>query len=153
MGTHSMIDFFVLCGKNEQLYGKLKNSGRANIVPLRYIKCKDEMNKLYDQIDGIITKPGGVTISESLYKRKPIFIYHALPGQEVINLHQLKKLGLVYELNYWKRQTQPMDEFIYALYRNKSQWMEDHHQSISLYHQQLSTIGPVDFIEKVIFEK
>jgi processive 1,2-diacylglycerol beta-glucosyltransferase len=60
------------------------------------------MNDLYDQIDAILTKPGGVTISESLFKRKPIMIYDALPGQEEINLKQLKDLSLVFHLNKQK---------------------------------------------------
>ncbi|WVX84143.1 hypothetical protein R4Z09_14775 [Niallia oryzisoli] len=50
------------------------------------------MNDLYNQIDTILTKPGGVTISESReshFKRKPTLIYDALPGQEEINLQHL----------------------------------------------------------------
>ena len=57
------------------------------------------MNELYSMADAIITKPGGVTISEALKKGLPIFIHSALPGQEEINLKLLKKLKLVHELN------------------------------------------------------
>lgn len=93
------IQFYVLCGKNKKLYKKLKDMQKSNIIPIPYINCREKMNGLYDQMDAIITKPGGVTISESLFKRKPIFIYDALPGQEEINLQQLKDLGLVFHLN------------------------------------------------------
>nr|WP_246218357.1 hypothetical protein [Litoribacterium kuwaitense] len=137
--------------KNEELYRKLKALNQANVVPLQYIACKDEMNQLYDQIDGIITKPGGVTISESLYKRKPIFIYHALPGQEVINLQQLKKLGLIYEFNQWKKQCCSIDEYFNDFYESKSQWIDSYDRSISQYHQTLAKERPVDFIQRVIF--
>ena len=63
------------------------------------------MNKLYDQVDAIITKPGGVTVSEALRKRLPIFVHSTLPGQEQINLHVLKSQKLVFELdqkNHWR---------------------------------------------------
>ena len=49
------------------------------------------MNELYSMADAIITKPGGVTISEALKKGLPIFIHSALPGQEEINLKLIKK--------------------------------------------------------------
>ena len=57
------------------------------------------MNKLYDQVDAIVTKPGGVTVSEALRKRLPIFVHSVLPGQEQINLQFLKSQKLVFELD------------------------------------------------------
>ncbi|YAR63655.1 hypothetical protein ACUIAK_14610 [Bacillus cytotoxicus] len=99
IGMETSIHFYVLCGKNKKLYQKIQRLQREYIIPLPYITSREEMNKLYDLIDAIITKPGGVTISESLFKRKPIFIYHVLPGQEEINLQQLKKLGVIIPLN------------------------------------------------------
>ena len=93
------IQYSVLCGKNKKLYEKLRRMQKSHIIPYPYIDCRKKMNSLYDQVDAILTKPGGVTISESLFKRKPIFIFDALPGQEEINLEQLKKLGLVFHLN------------------------------------------------------
>ncbi|MGP4041292.1 MGDG synthase family glycosyltransferase [Gracilibacillus sp. D59] len=100
--TSGKIKFYVLCGKNNLLYRKVKRLNNQYLIPLKFITCRKEMNELYDSIDGILTKPGGVTISECLRKRKPTFIYHALPGQEVINLDQLQKLGVVFYLNNWR---------------------------------------------------
>ena len=57
------------------------------------------MDDLYNRVDAIITKPGGVTVSEALRKRIPIFIHSALPGQEDINLQYLTENHLVYRLN------------------------------------------------------
>ena len=57
------------------------------------------MNDLYNTADAIITKPGGVTVSEAIKKGLPIFIHSALPGQEEINLNILKEYKLVHELN------------------------------------------------------
>ena len=37
------------------------------------------MSALYDQVDAIMTKPGGVTISEVFQKQLPIFVHHYLP--------------------------------------------------------------------------
>jgi UDP-N-acetylglucosamine:LPS N-acetylglucosamine transferase len=57
------------------------------------------MNDLYEGADAIVTKAGGVTISEALHKRLPIFIHSSLPGQEQINIEYLKEKGLLIPLN------------------------------------------------------
>ncbi|MBS4210066.1 glycosyltransferase [Bacillus sp. FJAT-50079] len=93
------IEYFVLCGKNKKLFQTIAKLNFKNIHPYSYISSKEEMNEMYDNIDAIITKPGGVTISEAVRKEIPIFIHSALPGQEEINLKLLKDLKLVHELN------------------------------------------------------
>lgn len=89
--------YTVLCGHNKELFDKL--SGLPNITPLMYIDDREELNAIYDSVDAIITKPGGVTITEVLNKRIPIFIHDYLPGQEEVNLEFLKEKKLVYLLN------------------------------------------------------
>lgn len=109
-GLGNMIDFFgkmensysfrysVLCGTNEKLYEEIAGWKHPNIRPFRYICDIEEMNRLYNEVDAIITKPGGVTVSEVLHKRLPIFTIDYLPGQEEINLRYLEKHGLIYNL-------------------------------------------------------
>lgn len=94
------IFYKVLCGKNHQLFSSIKKLKNPYVQPLPYISSKDEMNRLYEEADAIITKPGGVTISECLWKKLPIFVYEALPGQEEFNFRFLQKHGLVYDLCY-----------------------------------------------------
>lgn len=107
------------------------------------------MNKLYDQIDAIVTKPGGVTISESLFKRKPIFIYHVLPGQEEINLQQLKKLGVIFYLNKWKDAKETLEEQLYSFFQNENQ-LQCYQERITEYHRQLITKEPSQIIKELI---
>ncbi|MFC0274401.1 glycosyltransferase [Metabacillus herbersteinensis] len=92
------IHYKVLCGENKKLFQFVQSISSPYITPLPYITCKEEMNALYSKASGIITKPGGVTISETLRKQLPIFIYSVLPGQEEINLHNLKNKELVFLL-------------------------------------------------------
>lgn len=92
-------NYLVLCGYNYKLFEQITALKRGDLFPLSYISSREEMNSLYDRVDAIITKPGGVTISEALYKKLPIFVHYALPGQEEINLKYLKANGFVHELN------------------------------------------------------
>jgi UDP-N-acetylglucosamine:LPS N-acetylglucosamine transferase len=98
------VHYTVLCGENSKLFQFIQTLKCPFITPLPYISCKKEMNTLYQNASGIITKPGGVTISETLRKRLPIFIYSALPGQEEINLHHLKDNELVFLLKNQRHQ-------------------------------------------------
>lgn len=93
-------DYIVLCGNNDRLFQEISSWNLSHIHPVSYLTSRLDMNALYDQADAIITKPGGVTVSEALQKRLPIFINSALPGQEEINLKFLKQRGLVFELNH-----------------------------------------------------
>ncbi|MCY7920972.1 glycosyltransferase [Bacillus spizizenii] len=97
--TCRRINYTILCGKNDRLYKKIESLKNENINPVPFISSSKKMNEIYNSADAIITKPGGVTISESLAKGIPIFIHSALPGQEEINLKVLKKQKLVNEIN------------------------------------------------------
>ncbi|WP_208591021.1 MGDG synthase family glycosyltransferase [Gracilibacillus suaedae] len=143
--TSGKIKFHVLCGKNKLLYQKLKKLNNENIIPLAYITSRKEMNKLYDSIDGILTKPGGVTISECLRKRIPTFIYHALPGQEVINLDQLQQLGVVYYLNNWD----DIESQLFTFFESKEN-QEKINSSLEDYHNQLTDQKIAELIKRIL---
>jgi len=93
--------FSVLCGHNKKLYREIVALNQHNIKPLSYISSRETMNALYDRADAIITKAGGVTLSEALWKRVPIFVHASLPGQEDINKQFLleRKLINILDLN------------------------------------------------------
>ncbi|RLQ83865.1 glycosyltransferase [Planomicrobium sp. Y74] len=86
----------VLCGANKKLYEEIKRIPGDFAEAYPYIASKEEMNTIYENSDAIISKPGGVTVSEAIRKDLPIFISSALPGQEQINLQLLNEMGLVF---------------------------------------------------------
>lgn len=88
----------VLCGTNKRLFKQLTALNNPAIKPLAYISSKEEMNRLYNEVDVLVTKPGGVTISEALEKELPIFVSAPLPGQEEINLRYLIEQNLAFAL-------------------------------------------------------
>ncbi|GKV69264.1 putative glycosyltransferase YkoN [Sporosarcina sp. NCCP-2716] len=89
------MQFVVLCGHNKRLYRKIQSWNLPHIQALPYIDSREEMNALYDRADALVTKPGGITVSEGLRKRLPMFIHSALPGQEEMNLETLVPKGLI----------------------------------------------------------
>ncbi|ASB90519.1 glycosyltransferase [Bacillus sonorensis] len=137
----------ILCGKNRKLYQYVKSLHHPDIKALPYIESKSEMNRLYGQASGIITKPGGVTISECIEKKLPVFIYHALPGQEEMNLSLLKKKGLVIELNKGKKQ--PIEQQLLAFFNSK-EGIRRHHMHVSQYLQETSDRNISKILDEII---
>jgi processive 1,2-diacylglycerol beta-glucosyltransferase len=83
----------VVCAQNKILYARLK---KRNYAGLRIFGFVDNIQELMAISDIIITKPGGLTISESLAMGLlPIFIT-AIPGQEIENAKILarKSIGI-----------------------------------------------------------
>lgn len=136
----------VLCGKNEKLLGHIKKMNHPFIKPIPYISSKDEMNRLYDEAHLIITKPGGVTISESLTKKIPIFVYDALPGQEEQNMNFLKKNGLVHHLDGWTIREDMEEEILTVLCHKKQEMIT----KINRYLMEIELKDPVPFINNII---
>lgn len=66
------------------------------------------ISDLMDISDFIITKPGGMTISEALVKELPIFLTSPIPGQEDRNSHFLIKNGVAVNIK-------PKDDIDYVL--------------------------------------
>lgn len=137
-----MIRYKVLCGKNKELFRYIEALDNPLIHPLPYISSKVEMNRLYDETDAIITKPGGVTISESLEKELPIFVYDVLPGQEEQNLLFLKGRRLVHHLDGWKTQGNIEEEIVSVLSHKKQEILD----AIVNYRKEIELKDPGAFI-------
>ncbi len=85
------LQLIVITGKNEKLYEKLeesmKNLGAEDRTKLLYFV--DNVEDYMHVSDLIVTKPGGLTVTESLACHLPMAIYSAYPGQERKNVEFL----------------------------------------------------------------
>ena len=84
----------VVCGKNEEIKEVLSNY--QNIMLYGFV---DNMHELYEKADLIITKSGGISVSECIYSEKPMIVNvdQSLGGQETKNQEyiRLKNIGKV----------------------------------------------------------
>lgn len=144
------VAYQILCGKNRKLYRYVHDLNNPYIKALPYIESKAEMNRLYGEASGIITKPGGVTISECIQKQLPVFIYHALPGQEEMNLDILKKKNLVIELNQQKQQ--PIEQQLLSFFRSEED-IKRYQMSVGQYLREKSDRDISDILEGIIHNR
>lgn len=74
----------IVCGNNLELQELLKKKlgEYKNVLILGYVQ---EIDELMEMATVMITKPGGITLSEALAKHVPLVLYRAVPGQEKEN--------------------------------------------------------------------
>ncbi len=90
-GSAKGCQFVVITGNNPSLYNKFRTKINKNTKLLMYV---DNVEDYMHCSDLIITKPGGLTVSESLACSLPMAIYSAYPGQEAYNAKFLKEIGV-----------------------------------------------------------
>ena len=116
------LDFQILCvcGNNAKLkknIDKIKSAHR--IYNYGFV---DNVDIMMDASDFIVTKPGGLSMSESLAKGIPAVLVNPIPGQEDRNLEFLLNNGLAMAVT----PTFPIDEAVYQLFINRWRWNRNH---------------------------
>ena len=93
---NSKIQINVVSGTNTRLHSYLSRRIKHFKKKLVNIGYAGNMNELMNVSDIVITKPGGLTVSEALAKGLPIIIINPIPGQEAKNTQFLlqKKAAL-----------------------------------------------------------
>jgi len=88
---HQDTQVLIVCARNKKVYQRLKEKNLANTKVFGFISNADELMSVSDVI---ITKPGGLSICESLAKDLfPVFI-SPIPGQETENIKALASYGI-----------------------------------------------------------
>jgi processive 1,2-diacylglycerol beta-glucosyltransferase len=105
-------DFQILavCGNNR--HAKRKIGGMKTQKKVYCYGFANNVDLMMDASDCIVTKPGGLTISEALAKHLPIIMVNPIPGQEERNVEFMLNNGLAINVT----NTFPIDEAIYQLF-------------------------------------
>ena len=85
------VQIIAIAGRNNRLETKLKSLSTKN--KLMVYGFVNNIHELIELSDCIITKPGGVSVSEVLSREKPLVIFSPLPGQEYENAEFLLNSG------------------------------------------------------------
>jgi processive 1,2-diacylglycerol beta-glucosyltransferase len=83
-----------VCGKNEKMKSELEKFEFPKNVRPKILGFVSDMWRLMQASDVIITKPGGLTVSEALAVKLPIIVVDPIPGQEDRNADFLLENGL-----------------------------------------------------------
>ena len=83
----------VICGKNRELKNELEMN-YAEQERVKILGYTENMREWMQTADVLITKAGGVTISEALASNIPLILFNPVPGQEMENAIYFKKNGM-----------------------------------------------------------
>lgn len=102
METQMDCQCIVITGRNKKLYDAFEKYLADKTKPQKKTKLLYFVDNVEDYMhyaDLIITKPGGLTVTESLACKLPMAIYSAFPGQEKENADFLEKHNVAITLN------------------------------------------------------
>ena len=80
--------------------------------PTKLLYYTNEVEKYMQIADLIVTKPGGLTVSESIATGLPLGIFKAIPGQEEQNADYLVRSGMAVRLEKTNQCTRTINELM-----------------------------------------
>ncbi|OAA86686.1 MGDG synthase family glycosyltransferase [Clostridium ljungdahlii] len=92
------IQIIIITGKNKKLYAELSKIKDSSSKETRIIGFTDHVNKYMQACDLLLTKPGGLTITEALICKIPLGLFSPIPGQEEKNAQFLLRHNLAVNL-------------------------------------------------------
>jgi len=91
--TTFSVQTIIVCGHDTKLYNALDSLVEQAGNPIVRFGFVNDVEILMSVADMIITKAGGLTVSEALTKRVPLVIFRPIPGQEEKNAIYLESIG------------------------------------------------------------
>lgn len=115
--TDDSYQIIIISGKNEKLYNDFKqtiNDSHSNAIT-KLISFSTQIPELLNISSFVITKPGGLTITECICTNVPIILINPIPGQEKENAQYIsdKKMGI------WMKSNKPTSEFFKDIFNNE----------------------------------
>lgn len=145
--NNNNIKVITVCGKNNKLQKKLikKFDYLIKDDSLEVLGYTDKIPNLMEICDLIITKPGGLTTTEALFKKIPMIIPFAYPGQEVENTDFLVKKGVAIKINELDEINEHLDEII-----NNQEYYEKMRNKIDSITSDYSVEKIIELTEKLV---
>lgn len=89
--TKVKMQIIVITGRNKKLFEAFEKEIQENkSIPTHLVYFTTEVEKYMHASDLLVTKPGGLTVSEALACNLPMAVFDAIPGQEEDNANFLK---------------------------------------------------------------
>lgn len=106
------LDFQILCICGNNLEMKEKIEGLKTGKKVYSYGFVNNVEVFMDASDCIITKPGGITVSECLVKNLPMILVNPIPGQEERNAEYLSGAGAAIAINEEISIEQALESFL-----------------------------------------
>lgn len=124
------IQVVAIAGKNEKMKKAFEDivSQNKKEDTIKVLPFTDKVPELMSISDLVITKPGGLTTSESLASQLPIIVINPIPGQEEENAEFLENSGAA----VWLKKDSNPDDIFKFIFENESILLKMKEKSIEL---------------------
>ena len=111
----SKLQVVAISGRNKKMNNKFKELVKATESDdrIKIIEFTSKIPEIMSVSKFVITKPGGLTVTESLVSNLPILIINPIPGQEEENAEFLEKNGV----GIWIKENSNIARHLKTLYR------------------------------------
>lgn len=115
-------DLVVISGKNDRMYEYFSKEAKEskNSKFIHVLEFTDSVPELMSISELVVTKPGGLTSTESLASGLPMVIINPIPGQEYENAKYLVENGV----GIWIKKEDDANKIIKELLQNKKKLHE-----------------------------
>lgn len=134
MHTLNLLDnckVVVVCGHNEKLKHRLE-AEFATYNGITILGFVDNLHEWMSQASCIVTKAGGLTLTEAIALRVPVFIYKPNGGQEKENALYLSRRGVASISNKIEELSESIQHFIH--HPQKYEEIRDHMEGLHRSH-------------------
>ena len=116
------IQIVAISGKNIKMKHKFEELANNSNMPedIKIMEYTNSVPELMSVSDLVVTKPGGLTTSESLASGLPIIVINPIPGQEFQNAEFLEEKGV----GIWIKSSSTVDEILHSLLNNPDKFKQ-----------------------------
>lgn len=106
-----------IAGKNEKMQAHFEELQQKSSRPddIKVYGFSNQVPELMSISNLVVTKPGGLTTTESLASGVPLFLINPIPGQEEENAEFLEKAGVA----VWLQKQEEAKTYITSLFDNE----------------------------------
>ena len=114
--TNESHQIIIISGKNQKLYNDFQKTinNTYHKSQIKLIDFTTELPELLPITSFVITKPGGLTITECISTNVPIILINPIPGQEKENAQYIEdnKMGI------WVKESKPTSEYFQEIFND-----------------------------------
>lgn len=111
--SHKTCNLVVVAGENRSLYNRLKELEKKNPERLTVTGTLPQLFNAMKNSLAVLTKPGGLTVTEAMILRKPLILLKPLPGAEQKNLDYLIQHGAAISFKNFIRAPEIINQWQY----------------------------------------
>lgn len=126
---HKDLQIAVICGLNKNLKAKIEEISDDNVFVYGHV---DNVHEFMEAADVLVTKSGGLTVTEAIIKRLPMIIFDPIPGQEERNLEFLLKKRIALRIKDIEKLDKKILDLLYD--KKKIDEMKERMEEIGIYN-------------------